>query len=395
MANRFKAINVSLGSTKNKPVDAEVTSMQGRKGDTGPYFTPSVDTNGNISWTNNGGLINPETRNIKGPKGDSGVYYGDTEPTDPNVDVWIDPEGTPTGLTAEDIGYDDQETYSNGTVGGKIQELDIGLAQKAGILRDTATGSVASFVPDATIPDLLGLSVAVEPVQSGSGDPSPTNVRPITGYTGATAYVSPTQDAQDGTTIPVTWQSEVGTVYGGTFDFVSGMLTVDRASFVVSQLTQGSMTTGTAGVGCRFSGLPAPAKMVSSGSSMIVANPLCSALSAVGAAYYERAARWEGSVSLAGKNGYSIWDSGKSLFIYLLGTEWTAETFAAAVADWHFVYELAAPVEYQLTPAQIHTLLGTNNVWSDAGDVTVDFAADLKTYIDNKISVLAAQIVNS
>lgn len=35
-------------------------------------FIPSVDENGNLSWSNNGGLPNPPTVNIKGPPG-SGV----------------------------------------------------------------------------------------------------------------------------------------------------------------------------------------------------------------------------------------------------------------------------------------------------------------------------------
>lgn len=39
------------------------------KGDTGPYFTPSVDEDGNLSWTNNGDLENPVTVNIKGEPG--------------------------------------------------------------------------------------------------------------------------------------------------------------------------------------------------------------------------------------------------------------------------------------------------------------------------------------
>ncbi len=62
-------------------------ALQGAKGDTGAQgpkgepgsngtngvtFTPSVDENGNISWTNDGGLSNPTSRNIKGPKGDQG-----------------------------------------------------------------------------------------------------------------------------------------------------------------------------------------------------------------------------------------------------------------------------------------------------------------------------------
>lgn len=50
----------------------------GAKGDTGPQgekgttFIPSVDTDGNISWSNTDGITNPETVNIKGPKGDRG-----------------------------------------------------------------------------------------------------------------------------------------------------------------------------------------------------------------------------------------------------------------------------------------------------------------------------------
>ena len=42
------------------------------KGETGPYFTPTVDDEGNLSWTNNGGLSNPNTVNIKGPQGPAG-----------------------------------------------------------------------------------------------------------------------------------------------------------------------------------------------------------------------------------------------------------------------------------------------------------------------------------
>ena len=38
----------------------------------GATFTPSVDSAGNISWSNDGGLTNPQTVNIKGVKGDKG-----------------------------------------------------------------------------------------------------------------------------------------------------------------------------------------------------------------------------------------------------------------------------------------------------------------------------------
>lgn len=50
------------------------------KGETGPYFTPAVDADGNLSWTNNGELSNPNTVNIKGPQGPQGPK-GDTGET--------------------------------------------------------------------------------------------------------------------------------------------------------------------------------------------------------------------------------------------------------------------------------------------------------------------------
>lgn len=55
----------------------------GEKGDTGATgakgatFIPVVDANGNISWTNDGGLTNPATVNIKGPTGATGSKGAD------------------------------------------------------------------------------------------------------------------------------------------------------------------------------------------------------------------------------------------------------------------------------------------------------------------------------
>lgn len=45
---------------------------KGDPGEKGTTFIPSVDTDGNISWSNTDGIANPETVNIKGPKGDKG-----------------------------------------------------------------------------------------------------------------------------------------------------------------------------------------------------------------------------------------------------------------------------------------------------------------------------------
>ena len=48
-------------------------AKQGKGGTNGTTFTPSVDANGNISWTNDGGKTNPTAVNIKGPQGEAGV----------------------------------------------------------------------------------------------------------------------------------------------------------------------------------------------------------------------------------------------------------------------------------------------------------------------------------
>ena len=52
--------------------DTGATGPQGPKGDTGPYFLPSVSAEGVLSWTNNGGLENPSPANIRGPQGEQG-----------------------------------------------------------------------------------------------------------------------------------------------------------------------------------------------------------------------------------------------------------------------------------------------------------------------------------
>ncbi len=50
---------------------ADSGEFDGKPGDNGVTFTPSVSENGDISWRNNGGLPNPKTVNIRGPQGDS------------------------------------------------------------------------------------------------------------------------------------------------------------------------------------------------------------------------------------------------------------------------------------------------------------------------------------
>lgn len=55
---------------------------KGQGGSPGATFTPAVDAEGNLSWTNDKGLDNPQAVNIKGPKGDT----PDTSSLQPKTD---------------------------------------------------------------------------------------------------------------------------------------------------------------------------------------------------------------------------------------------------------------------------------------------------------------------
>ena len=56
------------------------------------------------------------------------------------------------------------------------------------------------------------------------------------------------------------------------------------------------------------------------------------------------------------------------------------------------VYELATPIEVDLTPTEITTLLGTNNIFADCGDTTVDYYADPTLFVNKKIAAAVAAL---
>ena len=63
---------LSIGVPQGEKGDKGDMGTQGPVGATGATFTPSVDDSGNISWSNDAGLPNPETKNIRGPQGAQG-----------------------------------------------------------------------------------------------------------------------------------------------------------------------------------------------------------------------------------------------------------------------------------------------------------------------------------
>ena len=66
---QLKENGVRVYSPNNKPTAADLGITTGTNGAT---FTPAVDDAGNLSWSNDKDLANPNTVNIKGAKGDKG-----------------------------------------------------------------------------------------------------------------------------------------------------------------------------------------------------------------------------------------------------------------------------------------------------------------------------------
>ena len=346
--------------------------------------------------------------------------------------------------------------------------------QDVAVNTETLSGSVVTFDNATGAERITGLSVSVMAAQDGSGDPSPTNIRPITGWTGATVtrtgknligfgdrlaawgsnhtdvgndsylvkstgtgYSNPYRFADEdidvtlsgiitdlegargwridlldannvvvgsirqgttvvsgkaskirlnysasstgaifekiqlelgtqatsyepykGTTYPVSF-SEAGTVYGGTLDVVNGILTkeydiVDLGSLSWRRRT-GSMFSAT---------LPSSANVLTD-----ISKYIGSCLPIQYAPGY--AVVTDGYIGI-----YKTAASTQTDTIYLnLST--IGITDVTTLSEWlttnsvQLVYPLATPQTYQLTPTEITTLLGQNNVWADCGDVTV------------------------
>ena len=172
-----------------------------------------------------------------------------------------------------------------------------------------------------------------------------------------------------GSTTAISWQTEAGTVYGGTLDVTTGLLTVTHAKVSLDG-TQTMSYTAANNVNINASGWDAPMKsgtFYSDPKVMVSRVPKVNTSAALGL--------------LVGSNNQYMYlyhanelpnvSSGATLITYLQSNPIDV------------TYPLATPLTYQLTPTQVTSLLGENNVWADTGNTTVTFGADIKSYIDN------------
>ena len=168
--------------------------------------------------------------------------------------------------------------------------------------------------------------------------------------------------AYTGTSIPVTW-SEAGTVYGGTWDVLNGMLRVTHAGVDMGTLSWGKGTTQSATYGeyAYFTATPSPAKALNFN--------FISSCYKTARTHRNALENGEMGVSNTNTSGYKSFAVRNDAYADSTGTE-----FATAMSGQTIVYELATPLTYTLTPAQLDTLVGTNVVWGDTGEVSLEYA---------------------
>ena len=147
---------------------------QGIQGETGPQG-PKGDKGdkGDTGATGATGATGPQ--GPIGPQGPQGEK-GDTGPQGPaGPSVTVDSALSDTSVNP----------VQNKVVTESVTQLKSAI--DALKIVDTASGAIASF-PDGSANPIQSLSVSLSPIQEGSGDPSPDNIRPITGRDSVTVW---------------------------------------------------------------------------------------------------------------------------------------------------------------------------------------------------------------
>ena len=228
---------------------------------------------------------------------------------------------------------------------------------------DTKTGTIASFDDGADNMLIKSLVVDIKPTQESNGH--------ITGWIGATVSHSGA-DTSDPETISVNWQSEAGTVYGGTIDIVSGKLRVTNVKLVYDGSDDEDWL--------RY--ISPKHRFFYISEASIVPN------TSTYLPYISNKLNNKYIVLDTGELGFYFTESNRSLRVrYADDNNLTVDDLRAwlAAEPLEIVAELIEPIPYQLTPQEVECLTGVNNIWADTGDVTVTYPVDTKTYIDKKI----------
>ena len=181
--------------------------------------------------------------------------------------------------------------------------------------------------------------------------------------------VSTDYSAYSGQTINVEFPSEAGTVYGAKLDVVSGVLTVDSGYTIFN----GSEQWGTYSTHGFQIDLPDMAR----GNKQ---HGLCNRFKVLSPS--------DGSIATA--FGVALGLNTKVAYFVGITTNMDGITDVASWKAWladnnvTVIYPLADPIVYHLTPHEVRTILGQNNIFADCGSIeSVEYSADTKLYSDS------------
>ena len=233
------------------------------------------------------------------------------------------------------------------------------------------TGNPVTCYPVANYP--LGVTARWEPHQEGEGDPSPENVRPISGRESVSVTVS--DSTGDGTTHTLTLPE---TIYGGELDAATGAgmetwryMELDGTyggslgNIDVSDIIQQfNMTIIDPQTDAR---LPCMCNILPQTVDVIIGNTL--------GIYHHSKSTFVFGFPRAPLREYGFIDGNAETYMTAFKAYLAAQ--AAAGTPVTIAYALATPTQFQATgSAPIPALPGVNTVYSDADSVTVTGRAD-------------------
>lgn len=187
-----------------------------------------------------------------------------------------------------------------------------------------------------------------------------SNICPISGHTSVDVIVSPTTSASDGTT----YTTDLGrTVYGGTLDVTSGVLTVDRAMVTIDGDEIMHQVDGSKNCYISMNDMASQAdyraSMRSNGFEVIISGRDATVI--------------DSPYWVTGYVKNSAYEGQNWLYFHIDGANSLTEVRTYLASNpLQVVYELATPQTYQLTAQQISLLTGDNNIWSD-GAITLEY----------------------
>ena len=176
-----------------------------------------------------------------------------------------------------------------------------------------------------------------------------------------------------------------GTRYGGTLDVTSGKLTVDKVAVTIDGNNIKFNQIEEYGTLNRF-GFAYPSGL----SANYTGNTTYCLADKLTPSYDNTI-----GINQNRPEGYYCFPHSSAFFVSMPSSTITSIVGANAWAGDNtpkVVYPIATPIEVDLTPTQISTLLGTNNIFADCGDTTVDYYADTTLFVNKKIAAAVAAL---